>query len=112
MREIIITTYEAFDGEIFDNQKDCEDWEGRIESCFHTFSFYNKYGELIRVETVPEFETAYNDCIVMLIHDTPTWREDLEFARSYFGFPCEYSFTDNFIPGWYYFDQGMGWERM
>lgn len=114
MREIIVHSFEAFDGEVFLNQEDCENWENQLKSCMSDIIFYDAHGNIIKVDSISDFEDAYNNSIVMVIRDVPNWQDTLDFSQKYFGFPCE-TMANNFIPGWYFYDstEGLGnWVRM
>lgn len=110
MQEIHVTFYKALDGEIFDTKEECEEREAVLYRCFENFIMYDGQGMRFAPSTIADFEEAYDNAIVFSIKDTPTWREDLDFMQSYFGFPT----GDDFYPGWYYaanFYEGI-WERM
>lgn len=84
MEKIII--YRAFDGEKFDSEEECLDYENKIAHIPSSIHFKNIDGEDYVCSTPEEVESAYQGCSYIKIDNTPSWKEDIDFLYSYYGF--------------------------
>ena len=101
------TVYVANDGEEFDSAQECLDWEYKISHLPASIHWYTEDGISLIPKSESDMLSMYNSdsfthCVV---DNIPSWPEDLEFMRSYWGFVMPAR------PGDFYWDKRMGWEE-
>lgn len=104
----VITKYRAFDGRMFDDDRECLEYELDIWESLSTLEIYNEKG--IRLHTwYSEYE--YNNSVRVVIPDQLAI-EDLERIQKYYGFYYDIPAKPESIGTWEFNETHQRFEKV